>query len=353
MPRDASELARRLARDAEAVCRHYLSNGRRQGRYWTVGDVRNTPGRSLFVRLSGPEAGPGTAGHWTDAASAEHGDLLDVIRESCGLVEFRDVAEEARRFLALPHAEPRRGPEPVRTPIPAGSPEAARRLIAMSQPIRRTLVETYLRHRGIKAVHDAGALRFHPRCYYRPDDGSPTETWPAMIAAVTDLDGRITGAHRTWLAPDGVGKAAVDTPRRAMGGLLGHAVRFGAADDVLAVGEGIETMLSLRCALPVMPMAAALSANHLAALLLPPALRRLYIARDADAAGDTALTALTERAEAAGIEALALSPRRGDFNDDLQAFGPGALRAALRIQLAPQDVARFMRHRFEGRRRGT
>ena len=130
-----------------------------------------------------------------------------------------------------------------------------------------------------------------------------------------------------------------------MGGLLGHAVRFGAADDVLAAGEGIETMLSLRCALPAMPMAAALSANHLAALLLPPALRRLYIARDADAAGDMALAALTERAEAAGIEALALSPRIGDFNEDLRAFGLGALRAALRIQLAPQDVVRFMRQK--------
>src|SRR3954466_12521730 len=105
----------------------------------------------MFVRLSGPDSGPGAAGLWTDAASAEHGDLLDVIRESCGLVEFRDVAEEARRFLALPHGESRRGLEPVHTPVPAGSPEAARRLIAMSQPIRRTLVETYLRHRGIKA----------------------------------------------------------------------------------------------------------------------------------------------------------------------------------------------------------
>ena len=134
-----------------------------------------------------------------------------------------------------------------------------------------------------------------------------------------------------------------------MGGLLGHAVRFGAADDVLAVGEGIETMLSLRCALPAMPMAAALSANHLAALLLPPTLRRLYIARDADAAGDMALAALTERAEAAGIEALALSPRMGDFNEDLRAFGLGALRAALRIQLAPQDVVRFMRRERPGR----
>jgi hypothetical protein len=213
----------------------------------------------------------------------------------------------------------------------------------MARPIAGTLVETYLCNRGIKAVHDAGALRFHPRCYYRPDDSSPTEARPAMIAAVTDLSGAITGAHRTWLAPDGFGKAPVDTPRRAMGGLLSHAVRFGATDDVLAVGEGIETMLSLRCALPAMPMAAALSANHLVALLLPPTLRRLYIARDADAAGDTALAALTERAEAAGIETLALSPRMGDFNEDLHAFGPGALRATLRIQLAPQDVVRFMR----------
>ena len=103
-------------------------------------------------------------------------------------------------------------------------------------------------------------------------------------------------------------------------------------------------MLSLRCALPAMPMAAALSANHLAALLLPT-LRRLYIARDADVAGDMALAALTERAEAAGIEALACAcpvSADGRSHEDLPAFGIGALRAALRIQLAPQDVVRFM-----------
>ena len=270
-----------------------------------------------------------------------------MIRESCGLLDFHDVADEARRFLSLPRSDPEPSPKSARMPAQTGSPEAARRLFAMSQPIARTLAEAYLRNRGITPLHEAGSLRFHPRCYYRPDINSPTETWPAMIARVTDLDGRITGAHRTWLDPDGfdairLGKAPIDTPRRAMGDLLGNAVRFGVANDVLAAGEGIETMLSLRCVLPSLPMAAALSANHLAAMLLPLTLRRLYIARDADAAGDAAVAALTERADAAGIEAIAWSPRLGDFNEDLRTFGIDDLRAALRIQLAPQDVVRFM-----------
>jgi hypothetical protein len=66
MSGQASELARRLAREAEAVCRRYLNNGRRQGSYWTVGDIHNTSGRSLYVRLKGGESGPGAAGKWSE-----------------------------------------------------------------------------------------------------------------------------------------------------------------------------------------------------------------------------------------------------------------------------------------------
>src|SRR5260370_12910063 len=66
MPSQAAELAQRLARSAEAVCRHYLSNGRREGRYWLVGDVANTRGRSLYVRLTGPLSGKRAAGKWTE-----------------------------------------------------------------------------------------------------------------------------------------------------------------------------------------------------------------------------------------------------------------------------------------------
>jgi hypothetical protein len=341
MTENAAELARRLAGQAEAVCRHYLSNGRRQGRYWLVGDVRNTRGRSMFVRLTRAESGKGAAGKWTDAATGEHGDLLDVIRASCGFSDFREVTAEARRFLNLPRSDVHDAAASLMA-APTGSPESARRLFAMSKPIAGTIVEMYLRNRGIAVVHGNSSLRFHPRCYYRPDVNSATETWPAMIAAVTDLDGRITGAHRTWLDPSGGDKAPIDTPRRAMGHLLGHAVRFGVANDLMAAGEGIETMLSLRSVMPTLPMVAALSANHLAAILFPAALRRLYIARDADPAGDAALATLNDRADAAGIEALTLSPALGDFNEDLLRLGNGDLRARLRVQLAPEDAIRFM-----------
>ena len=342
MVENASELARSLACHAEAVCRHYLSNGRREGRYWLVGDVRNTPGRSMFVRLKGQEFGKGAAGKWTDTATGEHGDLLDVIRESCGLVNFQDVANEARGFLNLPHPQYERHCNPRFSSALAGSPDAARRLLAMSQPITGTVVEKYLRRRGITALHETGSLRFHPRCYHQPDKYSPTEIWPAMIAAVTDLDGNITGAHRTWLDPSGRDKAPIETPRRALGHLLGNAVRFGVAGEVFAAGEGIETILSLRCIVPIMPMVAALSAAHLGQLQLPETLRRLYVARDDDPAGDSAMATLLDRAQEAGIEAITLSPRLGDFNEDLRTHGTDALRAALRIQIAPQDVARFM-----------
>jgi hypothetical protein len=336
----AAELARRLARDAEGVCRHYLSNGRRLGNYWLVGDVANKPGRSLYVRLKGPECGKGAAGKWTDAATGEHGDLLDLIAIHCGLVQLCDVLDEASRYLGLPRPEP----TPSELATPAGSPRAARRLFAMSSHLGGTIAEAYLRNRGITAALDFRTLRFHPHCFYGPG-GRPGErgwAWPALIAAVTDCNGRITGVQRTWLHPSGCGKAPVSSPRRALGQLLGNAVRFGRIFDIMAAGEGIETMLSLRSVLPNLPVVAALSANHLAAFVPPPTLRRLYVARDDDPAGHRAADALLRRAEASGIEALPLVPRLGDFNDDLRALGAPVLVRTLCLQLTPTDLRRSL-----------
>ena len=339
MDSPAADLSQKLSREAEAVCRQYLSNGRKHGHYWVVGDVDNTPGRSLYVRLTGPTRGKGAAGKWTDAATGEHGDLLDLIAANLNLATLRDTLEEARRFLSLPRPEPPTM-EP-QAPAVRGSPEAARRLWALGQPIAGTLAERYLSARGLKDLRSVSALRFHPSCYYwREDaetDGIP-EAWPALLAKVTDNVGTLTGVHRTWLDPKSGDKAPLDPNRKAMGNLLGHAVRIGSSTDVLAVGEGLETMLSLRQALPGLPIAAALSGNHLAAFDPPTDLRRLYVAIDNDEAGETAFDALTERFADRELHLLPLRPMQDDFNGDLRNCGIDEMRSHLRPQLSPTDV---------------
>ena len=346
----AADLARRLARDAEAVCRHYLSNGRRSGHYWVVGDVMNIPGRSLYVRLTGPDYGPGAAGKWTDAATGEHGDLLDLIGRNRDLPGLRQSMDEACQFLALPRT---REPNDQAPPAPSNSPRTARRLFRAGRPIPGTPAEAYLRARGITARLDWVALRFNSRVWYRETEKAPLEAWPALLAAVTDPGGRITGIQRTWLDRNRPDKAPIADPRRALGHLLGNGVRFGAAQPapaeagVLAVGEGIETVLALKSVLPELPMIAALSANHLAALDLSPAagsepaLRRLYVARDNDMAGLNAAKRLRERGAAVGIEVRELVPIHGDFNLDLCRLGPEIMLAHLADQLVPGDLARF------------
>jgi Toprim domain len=345
MEKPATQIAHRLGRNAEAVCRHYLSQGCREGRYWLVGNAQNVPGRSLYVRLVDMEKG--IAGKWTDAATGEHGDLLDIIALNQGHHQLRDTLDEARRFLSLPipAIDPNQDRNRFKSKVVAGSPAAAKRLFAASKPIHGTIVESYLQNRMIMTLRNAGPLRFHPHCYYRPskDDEPDTRTaWPALIAVVTDLGGQQTGVHRTWLDPDVLTKAPIATPRRAMGNILGHAIRFGIAGDVMIAGEGIETMLSLREVMPDMPMAAATSSAHLAAILFPPTLRRLYVARDNDPAGHGAVATLTQRAEPAGIEVIPLVPHLGDFNDDLRTMGATRLGRALAAQLVSLDRTRFL-----------
>lgn len=343
----ASELSRALASNVEAVCRHYLSNGRRRGAYWTIGDVFNTPGRSLYVRLTGPTSGKGAAGNWTDAATGQHGDLLDLIGLNCGLSTLRDAMDEARLFLALPSPQPPRTVE--RQLASRASPEAARRLFAAGRSIVGTPAHAYFRARAIAGPLNFPALRFHSSVYYREHEDAPRQSFPALLAAVTDLDGTITGVHRTWLDIARRNKARITDPRRSMGSILGNGVRFGTALDVILAGEGIETVLSLKSILPDLPMVAGLSANHLAALDLPSTLRRLYIGLDDDPAGRDAALHLRQRAEARGIEVVEVVPQRSDFNHDLRGLGPTALFDSVVRQLVPCDRLRFARFAAESR----
>ena len=322
---NATELSRALAGHAEAVCRHYLPNGRKNGRYWICGDARGSAGKSMHVRL----APPGVPGKWTDEATGEHGDLLDLIRISIDACELRDAIVEGHRFLSVPL----RPPAPTRAGPPTeGYGDTARRIWRLCRPIAGTHAEAYLRARAIPP-RDWPALRFHPALNRR--DGNTLRRLPAIVAAVTDNAGAITAIHRTWLDPVLPAKAALAAPRKALGPVLGNAIRFGPADPArpLVVGEGIETVLSVLAALPGIPGAAAGSARHLAGFAPPDAVLRLLIARDAGEDGTNAALRLAAHARREGLDAAIVAPTLGDFNDDLARYGADAVADAFKPHL--------------------
>ncbi len=120
----------------------------------------------------------------------------------------------------------------------------------------------------------------------------------------------------------------------------------------MVAGEGLESVLSVRVALPRVPATAGLSANHLAILELPPGVKRLYIARDGDAEGTRAADTLRERAAKAGIpEVRDPYPFHDDFNTDLLRLGTAGLAGHIAVQLVPEDRRWLMRPRCEGNAR--
>ena len=314
---NAASVAAALAERAEEVCRRYLPYGRRRGRYWVAGDLDGGRGRSLYVRL----APPGAPGKFTDAATGEHGDLLDIIRRRICAPTLRAALDEARAFLARP-AAPAAGSGNA-----YDAAEAARRLWQRCRAIDGTHAEAYLHARGLARCRFP-ALRFHPALFYR--DGGGMRRLPALVAAVTGTDEAVCGVLRTWLHPTRPAKANVNRPRKALGRVHGRAVRFGAPGaGTLLVGEGIETVLSIVAAIPDTVAAAALSAGSLGAFAPPAGVTRLVIARDNDAEGERAADRLARRSTQAGVAALIVAPTGDDFNSDLIALGAPALRARL------------------------
>ena len=229
--------------------------------------------------------------------------ILDALRglgiiEGHGTVPQTDPAELARY-----EAEQRREAEKRE--------RQAQSVWAEAIPVHGSVAETYLREvRGITcALPDS--LRFHPGCWH------PTaQRLPAMIA-------RIEGAerfavHRTYLRADGSGKAQAEPAKAMLGNTTGGAVRLSGGHEALAVGEGIESALSLLCGPLCGSVAvwAALSTSGMAELRLPARAGNLIIATDGDAPGQTAGAKLAERAAALGwVVTMFPAPDGRDWND--------------------------------------
>jgi hypothetical protein len=181
-----------------------------------------------------------------------------------------------------------------------------------SVPAAGTLVETYLRSRAI-TLPVPDVIRFHGALWH----AETRDKRPAMVGLVTDINGVACAVHRTWLRRDGSGKAAVEPDKKALGPTKGCAIRLAPAAEHIAVGEGIETCLSVM--LTGQPVWSALNAPGMRALFLPAEVRRVTLLVDGDDEGERAAQAAAVRWRGQGREVLlARAPRGMDFNDVLK-----------------------------------
>lgn len=244
-------------------------------------------------------------------AGCDFGAILDALR-GLGLVEGNgrrpetDFAELARQRAADDAQAAKREAQAL-----ACWREAA--------PIGGTLAENYLRARGI-TCDMPDSLRFHLACWHPSG-----RRFPAMVAFVEG--GARFAAHRTYLRPDGGGKAEAEPAKAMLGAVAGGAVRIAEAAGGLVVAEGIETALSLASGLLGRPATiwAALSTSGMVGLVLPSIPDRLTLATDGDAPGRAAGHALATRAAALGWRVSLLpAPEGRDWNDVLARKGTAA-----------------------------
>jgi hypothetical protein len=319
-----AELVRRLPEVLHRWAPPAPGSFTKNGQYFTL-----NPGRadrsvgSFKVNVDGPDAGK-----WHDFATRQHGDLIDLIALQSGC-SVRDAFAQARAFLGLETETPQqRAAREAATAAWKDQQRAARRAddqrrrdarrrahglwLSGQERLAGTPVEDYLRARAIDLAalgRQPRALRFHPECWYvaeqiDPETGEITTArrkLPAMLAAITDLDGRTIGCHRTYLArgPGGIwAKAPVPDAKKVLGEVKGGTIRLssgigprggkgGPLNDCppgtrLLMAEGIETALSAVMLRPDARVVAAVSLGNMAAARLPANVAELVLISDGD-----------------------------------------------------------------------
>jgi hypothetical protein len=180
---------------------------------------------------------------------------------------------------------------------------------------------TYAKARNVDM--SSTALRFHPACKTYVD--GKLVSLPAIIAKmvpVYSID-TLVAIQRTFLRPDGSDKA--DLPgggRRMLGPAKGACCKISRDEEVttvLAVGEGIETMLSLRRIRECLgiPLWACMSAPALAEFPVLSGIEVLWVAVDNEDAGIKAAAQVKAQWVAAGCEVFQVKPNalHADLND--------------------------------------
>ena len=234
------------------------------------------------------------------------GDVFDFVRALHG-VGLREAGEllggGELPVVALP-------------PMPAddGADRTAEALAIweVARAARGTLAEKYLRGRGLH-LPLPDSLRFSVLRY-----GKSGAEHPVLIALVVDVAGEPIGVQRTYLAPDGSGKADVPKPKLSLGRISGGAIRCGPPAVELVVAGGLEDSLTLAQELGRSAWAAAGECN-LSRMVLPPEVRSVAIGADNDATGHEQAEKAARAFALGGIDARTLFPPKAvkDWNDTL------------------------------------
>ena len=315
----ASDLSAALASRVDDVVPTLLPNARRAGGYWIVGGTSGEMGKSLYVHRNGPRAGK-----WDDAATGEHGDLLDLAGAVLG-TDLKGALAWARSHLGIEPGSLKRS-KPTPTPRPdhrqrVEQDDDDRRRIAMAlemwksaKPATGSLVQVYLQTRGI-IIPIPPTIRYAPALRHGPTGLD----LPAMVCAVQAPDRRITAIHRTFLGADGRTKAPVSPDKMTLGCCAGAAIRLGPAGPKIAVAEGIETGLSVAQSCSGLSVWGGLGTSGMRSIILPAQVREVLLCPDADEPGEKAAQAAAERFTAEGrAVSIARPPDGQDFNDRLQ-----------------------------------
>jgi hypothetical protein len=241
---------------------------------------------------------------WCDHESGEGGGFLDLYR----LVHGRNP--RPGEVLSNDRRRPR-----DEQPTDAERTSWAQRIWDESRDAQNSRVERYLRARCI-TIPVPDVLRYHSRLWHKKAAG----WWPAMVAAVLDIDGQLVAAHRTWLdhRADVHGKASIAPNKMSLGPTRGHAIHLAPAGPTLLIGEGIETVLSAMQE-SGLPGWSAIAAGNMENLRLPDVVREVVILADNDEAGAREAAYAVWRFKRMGLRARIAQLPDGfnDFNDVL------------------------------------
>jgi hypothetical protein len=270
------------------ICSSLLPNGRENCGYWEVGSIEGEPGKSLKINLRGA-----TRGLWTDFSAPKgapdySGNIIQLVAQ----VEFRGNVGHAcqwlRSFLGLDDMDPNRlAAEKAKATRAAAKAQTdaaekaernrrrAHQLFLSAVPYLGTPAETYLVGASARfprrRARSAGRDSLSCGSVYCAETRSKL---PAMVASIVHMDGRHLGTHRTWLQPNGNGKASLIEPKKSLGKYQGGFIPLWKGKHKCSmkdlppgtpiyVSEGIEDGLSAVLAKPSIRCIAGVSLSNI------------------------------------------------------------------------------------------